>query len=273
MKRMMVIWSLVLALATLSGCIAHPVEGIIGGADGPTEIIVGEWQGDVTLTCRVVEEDDGFLTLAEFGGNGVYTLNTAGIHILWERAPGAGEKEIQEGSLVDVVHSGEILESWPMEFAAVTELRVRADGFDDMCEMYLDVLDDLWEADDGLNGGASMLSVELSGTSLSPSEQAAVRWVFGNECGISTVLDLSMEELKKEDYIKVEEDHFTHWEDGVYIQITEEEMEGVYSLCPVTFDAWKWRSSLGAYFFSDCNAVQNAMGSWSDYTVGAHMIS
>ena len=142
-----------------------------------------------------------------------------------------------------------------------------------MLNFFIEVLEDLWEVDDGLNSGAVMLSVDLSGTSLSPSEQAAVRWVFGNKCRISDVLDLSMEELKKEDYIKVEEDHFTHWEDGVYIAITEEEMEGTYSLRPVTFDAWKWRSSLGAYFFSDCTALQNAMGRWSDYRIGAEMIS
>ena len=50
-------------------------------------------------------------------------------------------------------------------------------------------------------------------------------------------------------------------------------MEGVYSLTPVTFTAQKWRSSLGAYWFSDCTAVQNAVGEWSDYTIGAEMIS
>ena len=272
MKKYSVVLAGVMLLLLLCGCVAHPVEGIIGGADGPTETIVGEWQGDVTLTCRVVDEEDGRLTLAEFGGNGVYTIDTADIQILWERSD--GERKIEEGSLVDIIYSGEVLDSWPMEFGGVNEIRVRADGFDDMCAMYLDVLDDLWEADDGLNGGASMLSVELSGTSLSASEQAAVRWVFGNECGISTVLDLSMEELKQGDYIKVEEDHFTHWEDGVYISIAEEEMEGIYNgVVPVQFDAWKWRSSLGAYFFSDCTAARNGSGHWSDYQVGAHMIS
>ena len=50
-------------------------------------------------------------------------------------------------------------------------------------------------------------------------------------------------------------------------------MEDTYSLTPVTFDAQKWRSSLGAYFFSNCTAVQSALGEWSDYTIGSEMIS
>ena len=50
-------------------------------------------------------------------------------------------------------------------------------------------------------------------------------------------------------------------------------MEGVYSLTPVTFDAQKWRSSLGAYWFSDCTALQSPLGEWSDYTIGSEMIS
>ena len=36
----------------------------------------------------------------------------------------------------------------------------------------------------------------------------------------------------------------------------------------VRFDAEKWRSGLGAYFFTDCTAVRNGGGQWGDYTVG-----
>ena len=41
----------------------------------------------------------------------------------------------------------------------------------------------------------------------------------------------------------------------------------------VSFTAHKWRSSLGAYWFNDCTAVQDNMGVWGDYTVGGRMIS
>ena len=41
----------------------------------------------------------------------------------------------------------------------------------------------------------------------------------------------------------------------------------------VTFDAQKWRSALGAYFFCDCTASQDVDGRWGDYTVGSQAIS
>jgi hypothetical protein len=50
-------------------------------------------------------------------------------------------------------------------------------------------------------------------------------------------------------------------------------MEGTYSLTPVTFDAWKWRSSLGAYWFCDCTSVQSALGEWDGYSIGSEVIS
>ena len=41
----------------------------------------------------------------------------------------------------------------------------------------------------------------------------------------------------------------------------------------VRFDAEKWRSGLGAYFFTDCTAVRNGGGQWGVYTVGAEAIA
>ena len=41
----------------------------------------------------------------------------------------------------------------------------------------------------------------------------------------------------------------------------------------VTFNAQKWRSALGAYFFTDCTASRDVQGHWGDYTVGAAAIS
>ena len=41
----------------------------------------------------------------------------------------------------------------------------------------------------------------------------------------------------------------------------------------VTFDAQKWRSGLGAYFFCDCTSQQTLDGHWDGYTVGSEAIS
>ncbi len=52
----------------------------------------------------------------------------------------------------------------------------------------------------GLNSDITMLSVDLSQTGLSDSEQAAVAWAFG-EHGISQVLSLNYEQLAAEGYL------------------------------------------------------------------------
>ena len=277
MKKRIALLSLILAFFTLCGCIARPVEGVIGGADGPTSVTVGETQepDSYVLICRVVDEEDGYLTLADTeSAAGVYTLSARDIPVAWdEGAVSSREKEIEAGALVAITYSGDVAESWPMIPGGVTEIRVLGYGIDDMCEMYLEVLEDLWEEDAGLNADAAMISVDLSGTSLSPSEQAAVRWLFENECRLSA-LDLSMEELDAQGYLTHEENGFTHWKDGVFLSITEEPLEDTYNgMVPVKFNAMKWRSSLGAYFFSDCTSARNGMGAWSDYQVGAHMLS
>ena len=41
----------------------------------------------------------------------------------------------------------------------------------------------------------------------------------------------------------------------------------------VTFDAQKWRSALGADFFTDCTASRGAKGHWGDYAIGGQAIS
>ena len=83
--------------------------------------------------------------------------------------------------------------------AEVTAVNIRSDGFDDRCALYLRVLNDLWAVDEGLNSDITMLSVDLSQTGLSDSEQAAVAWVFGGMHDISEVLSLSYEELAAEE--------------------------------------------------------------------------
>ena len=221
-----------------------------------------------------------------------------------------------------------MLETYPGQLAEVTAVNLRSDGLDDRCALYLRVLNDLWAVDEGLNSDITMLSVDLSQTGLSDSEQAAVAWVFGGMHDISETMTMSYEELAAEGYLSdtaPEVDGIPHWKDGCLFTITEqngqdsihveqdsknitgadplprteeksgaacqlppaEAGQGQSDFCPVktksgepdalqntvTFDAQKWRSALGAYFFTDCTASRDAQGHWGDYTVGAAAIS
>ena len=71
------------------------------------------------------------------------------------------------------------------------------------------------------------------------------------------------------------------WKDGLFFAIKTNEdaewnlpniKEGDSVPELTAFDAQKWRSGLGAYFFGQCTAQKNADGMWS-YTVGQEAIS
>ena len=218
----------------------------------------------VTITCRVIEEEDGVLLLARQDGsaNDVYCLTP-------DDALFSGEIQPEEGSLLEVTYSGAIQETFPAQLGSVSAIYVLDGGFDDMCQMYLSVLEDLWETDSALNSDITQIGIDLSGTRLPPAEQAAVAWAFGEEHSLSP-LEGTWEELCDQGYI--DKDALS-WENGCFFSIRELETEGIHHLSPVTFDAEKWRSGDGAYFFLDCTSIQSASGAWADYQIGSEAIS
>ena len=238
---------------------------------------------------RIIQEKPDWLLLAKAEGDSaeVYTLSLRDVELTLDgeafdrNEPGAYQDlpgKTLTGALVEVAYDL-VLETYPGQLAEVTAVNIRSDGFDDRCALYLRVLNDLWAVDEGLNSDITMLSVDLSQTGLSDSEQAAVAWVFGGMHDISEVLSLSYEELAAEDYLTGAEqgaDSLPYWENGCLFSITEREtgdneLNGARNT--VTFDAQKWRSALGAYFFADCTAEQALDGHWGDYTVGSEAIS
>lgn len=265
-------------------CRAEEAPGS-GDMSGKTEK-PGEPAGE---TFRIVREEKDGLLLARVGGGpaDVYTLSLpdTGVTLDGEafdreepRAYQALPGSTLTGALAEITY-GTVLETYPGQLGGVTAVNIRSDGFDDRCALYLRVLDDLWNVDGGLNGGVTSVSVDLSQTSLSESEQAAVAWTFAGEHGISQVLSLNYEQLAAEGYLTgadPDSDGIPCWEDGCLFTITEQEtgdneLNGARDT--VTFDAQKWRSALGAYFFCDCTASQDIDGRWGDYTVGSQAIS
>lgn len=275
MKKWTLFLSVYLCLCLLAACGAAPAGGgaVPGGAPSGEPQTGGETArpGEVTETFRIVDTEDGAvsLLLAEVDGEAVLRLGKVDVEVLLDGAPAAAADVLfRPGALLDVTHDGAVLESFPAQFANVTGLNLRSDGFDDRCRLYLDVLEDLWDVDPGLSSDVTELGVDLSQTSLSQSEQAAVAWAFGESHGIAPVQG-TWEELADQGYI--DRDNLI-WDEGCLFSVTEKPGEGTDSLT-AAFDAQKWRSGLGAYYFVDCTATQAADGAWSDYTVGAQAIS
>ena len=273
--------------STGNTCRAEETPGS-GDMSGKTEK-PGESAEPAGEMFRIVREEKDGLLLARVGGGpaDVYTLSLpdTGVTLDGEafdrNEPGAYQAlpgSTLTGALAEITY-GTVLETYPGQLGGVTAVNIRSDGFDDRCALYLRVVNDLWDVDGGLNGDITMASVDLSQTSLSESEQAAVAWAFAGEHGISNPLTLSYAELAAEGYLtgtEPDSGNIPCWEEGCLFTITEQEtgdneLNGARNT--VTFEAQKWRSALGAYFFCDCTASQDIDGRWGDYTVGSQAIS
>ncbi len=281
MKKMRIAIVLMTLCAFLAACgqtlppsaYAESSSGVSGGVDDPT--------GSVTV-CRIVDgAETGELLLAELNGaDGVYLLSTENLPVTVD-GQSADAKDLTDGMTVEVEHSGMVLESYPAQFAQIVSLRAQTPekgSYNDLCGLWLKVLDDLWNTDTGLNGMEDGGTVPYVGVNLSSApgdltetEKTAVAWQFGQLHGAQALMG-TFEELKEQGYIDGER---LFWEDGVLFSVTANKQEETAdaSLPTLTFDAQKWRGGRGAYFFSDCVCVWPKTGTWTEYSIGSEAIS
>ena len=247
---------------------------------------------------RIVDgAETGQLVLAGERASDVYTLDMKDIKVFLD-----GKKSdasvLEDGMMAEILHNGWIQTTYLGMFSDVYEVRVYSLGSEknpggsyyDLCGLYLQVLEDLWNKDAGLNEEIQYISVDLTDApgNLTDGEKAAIAWIFGGKHGVQA-LTLTSEELKEQGYyteivytgtgLPMSSDDNRPkaymWEDGVLFTIIDNmgQDAATYSLPVIKFDAWKWRTPLGAYFFSNCSAVWPQMGTWSDYNIEHEMIS
>ena len=251
-----------------------------GGEDEPAP-------AQTSMTFRIVDgAEEGSLLLADLeGDSGVYRLGVTDDIPVTVDGGSASAADLADGMELTVTFDGTVQESYPRGFYEVYALAAATPpggSYTDLCGFYLKVLDDLWQADDGLNG--EMVGIDLSQApgGLTESEREAIVWRFGELHGGQAMAG-TFDELAEEGYITAEPldesdpdgPAFYQWKGGCLLTITPHETEEVesYSLPVLRFDAEKWVSSLGAYCFHDCTAVWPEFGSWTDYTVEAVMVS
>ncbi len=247
---------------------------------------------ETVLSLRIADgAQTGTLLLAGKSSDALYLLPTEGISIFLDGKE-AGAAALEDGMMADITFSGEIAETYPAKLCGVSKISVYSRGSQqnpmgdtyDLCGLYLQVLEDLWEKDDGLNNDISYISVDLSDApgNLSAGEKQAIAWTFAQKHNV-TPLTLGYEALLAEGYLSPylpddssDFDDTTpyFWEDGLLFSISATEEEGEsYSLPTLRFHANKWRTPLGAYFFYDCTAVWSEDGRQASYSIGAEMIS
>ena len=162
-----------------------------------------------TLTGRIVSVQESTVLLAGQEDSGLYSLSLDGIPWTLDSAdfdpqdPAASD--LPGGSLVGalatIAYDGGIMESYPMQLGGMESVSVTTAGFDNLCGLYLTVLEDLWNTDNGLNSDITELGIDLSQTRLSQSEQAAVAWAFGQYTGLSPIQG-TFEELAEQGYLE-----------------------------------------------------------------------
>lgn len=262
------------------------------------------------LTCRIIDgAEEGNLLLAAldaplYGGHeglhdgrGVYRLALAEDTVISLDGESAGAEALQDGMPLEIAFDGNLLETFPAQLGEVYEVRGFSTGsrqcpggsLYDLCGLYLQVLDDLWNRDPALNEGITLAGLDLSREpgGLLESEKAALAWRFGEKHGVEVVTG-TFEELRDQGYFQnsavstpapkegdAHDPKLYEWPDGCLFSITpNENREGeLYSLPVLSFNAEKWRSPLAAYVLYNCSAGWPERGTWSGYQIGSEMIS
>ncbi len=137
---------------------------------------------------------------------------------------------------------------------------------------YTNALTFLYNQDEALNDGIEMVAFDFSKCgNLTNDEKTALMKYLANEWGVSCS-ESNFEQLKADGLITVEENGFTRFEKGLLVTVeTDGTLEGAEKKEDFVFTVGKYRTSLGAYWLSDCKATFNGK-EWS-YEIGAHMIS
>lgn len=268
-----------------------------GAGDLEEQLLYAEFRIDkdtpkAVKTLRIVDgAETGELVLAGKQAGEVYTQNVKDISVYLDGKE-ADISALQDGMMADVVFDGSVMETYPAQLSCVESISVYSlgseqnpgGGYYDLCGLYLQVLEDLWNADAGLNDNIEHIGVDLSQApgDLTEGENAAIAWIFGNQHSVMG-FHTTYEQLIADGYLTEvtaggEKDDSKHklyqWDNGVLFAITGSKKEsGIFSLATVQFDAQKWRGPLGAYFFEDCKAVWPQMGGWENYTIGSEAIS
>ncbi len=279
-----------LCLSVLSGCDFASI-GMIGGVDGPTKIIIGE-QVKAYKTMRIIDgaenTDVGELILAGTGKDEVYCLHIKKVPILLMDGENTVPGDLQDGMAIDVYYEGDF-DTVPRKAGQITDItsfckaikgysigteKNPGGTYYDLCGLYLKVLEDLWNVDPALNENIKYISLDLSEApgELTEGEKSAITYIFAKAHG-KQGLDLSVNQLAEKGYLKGEAPY--RFEDGVLFSINDsmDAEEQYHGLRVIKFDAQKWRSGTGAYFFSDCTASWPQQGTWTDYHIGAEAIS
>ena len=222
-------------------------------------VMTGE---DETLTARIVRiyPDADAILLAPMG----MSEGQPPLFLYWE-----WHEELTEGDCMVLTYRGGLVEEKsaflnaplyrPKKTVSVTTDVKR---FDNLASVYLQTLID-HVIDNAGFGNPSMLSVDLSKTSLPENERTAFRPAIEEITG-TVPLSLSVTELEEAGYLV--KDPILEWEEGYVLSVIEAEEKS--SGTKKFFRVGRWRSGLAATSWIDNTTERDENGVWSPYVKG-----
>ena len=259
MRRLL---ALLLTILFLTGCATicpppiHQAEStplpevIIPGADAPAR------------DCVIAQADGNLLLLYDEDGT-LYWLDTADLLITTQDESLLSAEALAAGQQVSVFFDGGIRLSYPGFFVEPTKLIVR-ESSPDLLGLYLNLFDEFWKIDSGINDGISVLAFDFrsnplcqlppappstpapyvqpseSKYALNQAQKNALFYIIESRLGFEA-FESDFETLLADGYIVKEESGFCHFPGGLLfeIKVEQEDVNGFQ------FILSKWRSSLG----------------------------
>jgi len=263
MKRIFILIFVLLPALVVSSCSFIGEDSASGSgvtSDGGT----GNGGSSAIFDGKIVSVSEGFVLMAGTGSTaGLVTMSVSGKDLEDAEGNALSAGDLTAGMTVSIAYGGQIMESYPMQLGTPAKITVTGVE-DDIVGFWMTVINDLWEVDPGLNSNISVIALDLTeAQNLSDGEKEAIVYLAGNEFGVQGISG-TFDELCDMGYIDRDNLYF---ESGILVTL---EVTGTGD-GSFTFNAEKWRSGLGAYFYSDCTAIKGSSG-WS-YTVGSEAIS
>ncbi|MDR1322457.1 MAG: hypothetical protein LBK56_13730 [Gracilibacteraceae bacterium] len=133
--------------------------------------------------------------------------------------------------------------------------------------LYLEVLDEIWGFDEGLNPYDGIIAFDFTEINNLPDEnKASLIERAGERFGASEAFAATYDELVEDGYIE-DTDFLTVFEEGILITIsTSGEKKDSFK-----FSALKWKSGLGADIYDSCTASKKG-GIWT-YELGGFAVA
>ncbi len=231
MKKIMTTVCMLIIIVVLTACTANPTDQN-GTSPSPEQVTVQAQVVDIENGLLVIGQDEYLQGLCHVGGQ----------HDL---------DNITTGDIISITFDGMVAESYPSQIGNVTDISL-VESKGDIIGVYREAFAELRVTDSGLDADADIIALDLTQiNNLNSQAKGALVYLISSDTGMSDmVYESTFEELKQEGLITEDQNGFIQFERGVLYTISCVEVPSGF-----TFDIEKFRSSLGAYGFSDCTAT------------------